>query len=108
MINGARTLKDRRRVVRSLQDRIRHKFSVSIHQLGEDIRPTEQVLVLTTAGNDRSVIQQCLQDVLSFAEQGAASWVRDFDLDVFRWQATLDSFEDHDRFNGELGGDQNE
>jgi uncharacterized protein YlxP (DUF503 family) len=108
VIDGARNLKDRRRVVRSLQDRIRHKFSVSIHQLGGSSRPTEQEIVVTTAGNNRVLIRKTLQDVATFVEQGPAAWVREIDMDVFRWQATLDSFEDHSRFTGGFGGGQNE
>ena len=32
-INGARSLKDRRQVVRSLRDRVRHRFDVTWHEV---------------------------------------------------------------------------
>jgi len=84
-IPGARTRKDRRQVIRSLRDRVRHRFEVTFHQLGDGDHPGRQAVVVTTAGNEPRVVRSVLDRVRSFVESQGTCWPGRVDVDVFRW-----------------------
>jgi uncharacterized protein YlxP (DUF503 family) len=89
-IPGARTLKDRRQVVGSLMDRIRHRFPVSVHPVDTLDHPGRQVVVCTTAGNDGRVLRINLDKIAGFAASTGGMTLGAVDVDVFRWHAPDD------------------
>jgi uncharacterized protein YlxP (DUF503 family) len=84
-IPGARSLKDGRAVVRSLADRARHRFSVSVNEVESGEALQRRTLVFTTAGNDQRTIRTLLDQVRSFVESNPDAIAGTVDLDVFRW-----------------------
>jgi len=88
-IPGARSLKDRRQNIRSVADRMRHKFSVTVNEVGGSDYPGRQVLALTTAGNDSRLIRSILDRCVALASGSGRVLVESVDVDVFRWQADL-------------------
>lgn len=84
-INGARSLKDRRQVVRSLRDRVRHRFEVTWHEVEASDSPTRCEVVCTTGGNDARLIRSILDKVHGFVEASGEAWPDAVDLDVFPW-----------------------
>lgn len=84
-IPGARSLKDRRQVVSSLRDRIRHRYDVTFHEVDTTDRPTRQVVVLTTGGNDGHRIRSVLDQIVGFVGRSGKAVLGDVDVDVFRW-----------------------
>ncbi|MBW1876953.1 MAG: DUF503 domain-containing protein [Deltaproteobacteria bacterium] len=84
-ISGARTLKDRRQVVRSLRDRVRHRFDVTWHEVEPSDSPARCGVVCTTGGNDSRLIRSILDRVHRFVEQSGHAWPETVDLDVFPW-----------------------
>jgi len=85
VVPGARTLKDRRRVVRSLIDRLRARFQVSVHELPGPEHPGRQPIVVTTGGGDRAVVARSMSSVQAFLETGRDSMVGALDVEVFGW-----------------------
>jgi uncharacterized protein YlxP (DUF503 family) len=96
-VPGSRTLKDRRRVLRSLRDRVRARFAVTFHEVGTAGHPSHQVVVMTTAGNDGGVVRQCLNNVRHFLERAPDSYISAVDLDVFGWHADAGYYDEHER-----------
>ena len=94
VVPSARTRKDRRQVLRSFRDRVRHRYSVSIHELDDPERATEQSFVITSGGNNRPAIMKVLQEVAEFARAGAEAWPSRVDLEVFRWHPNGPTFTD--------------
>lgn len=84
-IPGARSLKDRRQAVVSLRDRLRHRFDVTFHEVDPNDRPTRQVVVLTTGGNDPQVIRSVLDQIVGFTGRSGQVLLGEVDVDVFRW-----------------------
>ena len=84
-VGGARTLKDRRQAVRSVVERLRHKLQVTCHEVGGDQHPGQQVVVVTTAGNDARLIRTIFDKVQRMVESHGAVWPGAVDVDVFRW-----------------------
>jgi hypothetical protein len=84
-VPGARTLKDSRRVIASLRDRVRHKFDVSFHEVDAGESVTRRAAVITTGGGDARVIRSVLDQIRAFLESAPDSVVLDLDLDVIPW-----------------------
>lgn len=84
-IPGARSLKDRRQAVLSVKDRVRHRFDVTFHEVDASDRPTRQVAVVTTAGNDQHVIRAALDQIVGFVRGSGKVLLGEVDVDVFRW-----------------------
>jgi len=85
VIPGARSLKDGRAVVRSLVDRARHRFDVSVHEVESGDALQRRTLVFTTAGNDQRTIRTLMEQVRAFVESNPDAIAGTVDLDVFRW-----------------------
>lgn len=74
-IYGAASLKDKRRVVRSVKDRISHRFNVSVAEVDELDFCQKAVLGFAMVGNDRQYIEGALGKIV---EQ--LKWVNDATL----------------------------
>src|SRR6195952_888811 len=66
-IPGARSLKDRRRVVKGLKDRVRAKFPVSIAEIGDLERHQVATLGVSVVSNDSARCSEVLSHVASLA-----------------------------------------
>ena len=79
----ASSLKDKRRVVKSFKDRTRNAFNVSIAEVGglETHRTAELAVVMV--GNDRRVVESCLQKIVNRAAMHRDMVLRDSELEFF-------------------------
>ena len=64
-IRGSRSLKDRRRVVRSLKDRIASRFNVSVAEVGDSDSWQRSTLGVAVVANDRRFVNEVLSKVLN-------------------------------------------
>lgn len=72
-IENARSLKDRRRVVRSLKDKLRHGFNISIAELDETVTWRSATIGATAISSSRDY----LRGLMSQVERAAERIVRD-------------------------------
>ncbi len=63
-----RSLKGKRKVVRSIVDRIKSKFNVSIAEVGSNDKWQKIELGISAVGNDRRHIDSSLSHILDFIE----------------------------------------
>ncbi|MBD3349757.1 MAG: DUF503 family protein [Candidatus Eisenbacteria bacterium] len=68
LIRESRSLKDRRRVVRSLKDRISSRFNVSVAEVGEPDSRQRSALGVAVVANDRRFVNEVLSKVLALVE----------------------------------------
>jgi uncharacterized protein YlxP (DUF503 family) len=68
-IPDARSLKDRRQVVRSLKDRLRARFNVAVAELDEQPTWQRAQIGIVTVSNDGAHIEQSLRAVLQEADE---------------------------------------
>jgi uncharacterized protein YlxP (DUF503 family) len=66
-IPGARSLKDRRRVVKSLKDRLRARFPVSVAEVGDLERYQVATLGLVTVSNEGARCEQVMAAAIGMA-----------------------------------------
>ena len=65
----AMTLKDKRRVVKGLKDRISHKYNVSIAEVGHNDSVRTSVLGVAMVGNERRFVDSALSTIVEYVRR---------------------------------------
>ena len=84
-IEHAQSLKDRRQVVRSLKDKLRHGFNISVAELEESLVWTRATLGIAAISNSRDYLSGQLAEVESAAERillGLGATILDSSIDL--------------------------
>lgn len=99
-IQGSHSLKEKRGVVRSIQQRLRNQFNISVSEVGGQGTWQRAVLGMTAGGADASPVKQVLERAIRFVEQQHTAEVVNSDLElmILPHEATLDEsdWEDED------------
>ena len=82
-VPASSSLKDKRRVVRSVRDRLRSKFNVSVAEVGELDSWQFATIALVCVSNDRGYADGLLQRAARFVEDGR------FDLVLLDYQIEM-------------------
>lgn len=83
VLREARSLKDKRRVVKSLCDRIRHEFNVSASEVDAlDLRQTA-VLGVAVITNSRTFADQVLAKVVDLVRRTGGAELGQYETEVF-------------------------
>ncbi|MBI4576209.1 MAG: DUF503 domain-containing protein [Planctomycetes bacterium] len=83
-IPGARSLKEKRRVVKSLVDRIRARFNVACSEVEDLDLHRSAVLGVAAVGNEGRVIDAALCKVVDLVRRDPDAALVDYDLELFR------------------------
>ena len=67
-IPAAQSLKEKRRIVKSIKDRIRSHYNVSVAELDGLDKWQKAVIGVCMIGNDKAYMDGCLQKVKNFLE----------------------------------------
>lgn len=67
-IHDNRSLKGKRKIVRSMVDKVKHKFNVAIAEVGSNDMWQKIELGVSAVGNDRRHVDSSLTSVLSYLE----------------------------------------
>jgi uncharacterized protein len=62
------SLKGKRKVVRSMVDKVKHKFNAAVAEIGSNDKWQVIELGVSTVGNDRRHIDSSLNNILTFLE----------------------------------------
>jgi uncharacterized protein YlxP (DUF503 family) len=81
-IPAAQSLKDRRRVVNKLKDRIRARLSVSVCELGDADRHQLATLGIVTVARDAESCRRVLEAVKAMAETIGDAWLTEANGEV--------------------------
>ena len=65
----AMTLKDKRRVIKSLKDRIKNKFNVSIAEVGHNESIRTSILAVAMVANERTFVESALSKIVEFTRR---------------------------------------
>ena len=82
-IPSAQSLKDKRMVLKSLKDKVRSKFNVSIAELYCEDKWQVATCGLSMIGNDQRYLDSCLQNILSYIESMDGFEISDHQLEFF-------------------------
>lgn len=78
----SRSLKDRRRVINSLKERIRNRFNASVAELGDPDIWKSARLAVCVIGNDVRHVNSQLSSVASFASQDHRALLTDYRIEM--------------------------
>jgi hypothetical protein len=81
-LHGARSLKDKRQVVRKLVDRVRARYNVSIAEVGDNDVWQRLVLGVVVISNDHSFVDEVLAKVTRDIEGGSEAQLIDRELEI--------------------------
>ena len=84
VVDGARSLKDRRRAVSQVRDRLRAKHNVSVADVGHLEDATRAIVAVTMVGNDPRFLRSALDRVVHIVVQWRIASVVDHSIDLLR------------------------
>lgn len=79
---GIRSLKGKRQILRSMKDRVKRKFNVSIAEVGDQDIWKRSVLGVACVGNDQGKVNQVLDQVLNLVRGIPSIEILDFRLEL--------------------------
>jgi uncharacterized protein YlxP (DUF503 family) len=83
LIREARSLKDKRRVLSSIKDRLRHQFNVSVAEVDHEENYQHAALGIALVTNEARYAQQLLQQILQFLRVHAVAELTTYELETF-------------------------
>ena len=82
-ISDARSLKDKRRVLRSLKDRLFNNFNIAVAEVGSNDKWQIGELGIVTVANDGKFVNSVLEKVKNFIASHPAVRIIDSELEIF-------------------------
>jgi len=79
-ISGAQSLKHKRRVIKSLKDKLRNNFNVSIAELDELDKWQKAVLGVVTIGSETGYVNGVLDQTVNFMRRNDDIDVSDYEI----------------------------
>ena len=83
LLHDNRSLKGKRKIVRSMVDKVKHKFNVAIAEVGSNDKWQRIELGISTVGNDRRHIDISLSRILAFVESLYVAEIVDAQIEIF-------------------------
>ena len=83
LLHDNRSLKGKRKVVRSMLDKVRHRFNVAIAEVGSNDKWQRIELGISTVGNDRRHVDTSLSRILSYLESLYLAEIVDAQVEIF-------------------------
>ena len=81
-VQDAQSLKDKRRVVKSLIDRVRHRFNASVAEVDDQDLWQSARLAIAVVGSDSSSVARQLQSITVFIEEQEPALVTGIDTEL--------------------------
>ena len=76
------SLKEKRRVVKSIVAKVHNKFNVSIAEVGSNDKWQMIELGISAVGNDRRIVNSVLDNILSFLDSLYLGEIIDSDMEI--------------------------
>ncbi len=81
-IPWAMSLKDKRRAVKGLKERIRHRFKASTAEVGDLDLWRSAILGVVLVGTDARVLEGCCRKIVDYVEEFPNARLEDFALEI--------------------------
>jgi len=81
-IGGAMSLKDKRRALKSIKDRIAHGWNVSVAEVGALEQHRRGLLAVAMVSNDARYVQGALSKVVDFVRSVGTADLEDYQIEL--------------------------
>ncbi len=82
VIRNSRSLKDKRRIIKSFKDRIRNKFNVSISETDAQDNHKYSKIAVAMVGTDRQYVNSTLSSLINFLRFFPQIELVDYELEL--------------------------
>ena len=82
VMRSSRSLKDKRRIIKSLKDRIRNKFNVSVSEIEDQDNHKCSKIGVAMVATDRQYVNRRLSSIMSFFRFFPQIELVDYELDL--------------------------
>jgi uncharacterized protein YlxP (DUF503 family) len=82
-VHDNRSLKGKRKIVKSMVGKVKHRFNVAIAEIGSNDKWQKIELGISTIGNDRRHVDSSLMNVLAFLESLYLAEIVDSKTEIF-------------------------
>ncbi len=82
-VPGAQSLKDKRRVIRSMKDRLGGKHNISIAEVGALDEHRRSVIGIAMVSNDRRFTESCLSKIVDEVRGHPTAILSDYELELY-------------------------
>jgi uncharacterized protein len=109
-VHESQSLKEKRGVVRRITGRLRHRFNVSVAEVGGQDTWQRAVIGLSMAGSDEGVVRRGLAKALEFVEETHLAEVLRSEIEVLRMPLEAGAFEggEQDASDGDVAPDEDD
>lgn len=83
LIEGAQSLKDRRQVVRSLVERLRHRFNVSVCEVDAQVVWQRATLGIAAVGREYGEVTDALEHIRRFIDESSDAELVDWSVNLW-------------------------
>ena len=83
LLRGAHSLKEKRQVLRSLKDRVRHTFNVAVAEVDDQDFCQSLEVGIATVGTDPRFVNSVLSNVLNFVQALRGLELVDHEIEIF-------------------------
>jgi len=81
-IPSSGSLKEKRMVIRSLKDRLRNNFNISVIELDEQDKWQKSTLAFAAISADKSGVSSLISSVVNFVEQNKQIQLLDYETEI--------------------------
>ncbi len=81
-LHDNRSLKGKRKIVKSMVGKVKHKFNVAIAEIGSNDKWQKIELGVSAVGNDRGHVDASLSNVLSFLDSMYLADIVDSNIEI--------------------------
>jgi hypothetical protein len=81
-IGDAMSLKDKRRVIKSLKDRIAHRHNVSVAEVGALDHHRRSILAVAMVSNDSAYVEGALSKLVDFVRTVSKAELVEYQIDL--------------------------
>lgn len=82
LIPESQSLKDKRRVVKSLLAKLGNRFNIAVSEIGDLDTPKRSVIGIVSISNDSRHLNQMLSKVVGFIEEMNLAILVDYEIDL--------------------------
>ena len=83
-LHGCRSLKEKRKIIKSFISRIRNTFNVSVAEIGLHDMYQRAEVGFVLAGNDTAVVNSKVDKVLNFADNLGLAEILDSEIEIIQ------------------------
>lgn len=82
VVFGSVSLKDKRRAIKSLKERLIHRFHVSVAEVGSLDHRQQAELGAALVANDAAFVRSSLDKIVDYVRQDASACLVDYEIEI--------------------------